>query len=338
MIQPAQQTLGLAPLCPAERPLFDDAFRLLAQPISDYSFANTCAWAESLHIAWTRLDDHLCVFAAGLSDLTMLMPPLPLPGATDAALCRALGASFEIMDAHNARGADGGTNHSRIEYVSDELLEHISTATRRRRGLSLSATPMGGDYVYEMARMIDLAGGGLKSKRGARSRFLREHPHHTLHPLTPADAWECEALLDRWQCHGDVTHAGEVSDSVHCSTAVLRRHEAHACRTMLRDMDTLGLTGMSLRVGPKGRLIGFTLGESLSPSQASILIEKTDPEYEGAPQLIFSAFCERVWHHLPECNAGDDWGIPGLRFTKASYRPTRMLNKSILTRQPRVVR
>jgi [ribosomal protein S18]-alanine N-acetyltransferase len=34
---------------------------------------------------------------------------------------------------------------------------------------------------------------------------------------------------------------------------------------------------------------------------------------------------------------GDDWGIPSLRFTKQSYRPTRMLSKYILTRQPVVV-
>ena len=336
MIQAAQPKLGLTPLSPAERPLFDDALALLAQPISDYSFANTFAWADPLHISWTRLDDHLCVFAAGLGDLTLLMPPLALPGATDAGLRRALGTSFEIMDSHNALRAGGGVQHSRVEYVSDELLERISTATRRSRGLILSATPMGGDYVYPMPRMIDLAGGGLKSKRGARSRFLREYPKHTLHPLDSGVVRECEALLDRWRTHGDATHAGEVSDATACSTAVLRRHEAAACRVMLREIQTLGLTGLTLRVDD--RFIGFTLGEMLSPSQASILIEKTDPDYEGAPQLIFSAFCERCWNHLPECNAGDDWGIPGLRFTKASYRPTRMLNKSILTRQPRVVR
>jgi ribosomal-protein-alanine N-acetyltransferase len=85
------------------------------------------------------------------------------------------------------------------------------------------------------------------------------------------------------------------------------------------------------------KLVGFTLGEALSPTQASILIEKTDPDYDGAAQFIFSEFCRQYWAEYPECNAGDDWGIPSLRFTKESYRPTRLLSKYILTRQVPVV-
>jgi ribosomal protein S18 acetylase RimI-like enzyme len=82
------------------------------------------------------------------------------------------------------------------------------------------------------------------------------------------------------------------------------------------------------------KLIGFTLGETLSASQAVIHVEKTDPAYDGAPQMIFSTFCERYWKDCPEINVGDDWGIPGLRFTKQSYRPTRMISKHALTRAP----
>jgi ribosomal-protein-alanine N-acetyltransferase len=232
------------------------------------------------------------------------------------------------MDRYNVRHAE--RDRSRIEYVSDEVLEQFSAAP----GLSLSAAPMSGDYVYDMARMIDLAGGSLKSKRHARSKFLREFPDHRTEMLDDRHVPACLELLDLWGSHGDASHEGEVNDA-HVGTDLLRHRDVLASRTAIELWRELGLSGMVLLVGDK--LAGFTLGEVLSPSQAFILLEKTHPDYQGSAQFIFSEFCRQVWSEYPECNVGDDWGIPSLRFTKQSYRPVRMINKYTLTRQPMLV-
>ena len=147
----------------ADKPWFDQIFSRLKAPVSDYAFAGTFIWGSSLKLYWARIDRHLCVFANGTGDLTMLLPPLPEPGATSQDLSDCVGRCFEIMDRYNDQHAERA--RSRIEYVSDEMLERFSAAP----GLTLSAAPMSGDYVYDMARMIDLAGGNLKSKRHARS-------------------------------------------------------------------------------------------------------------------------------------------------------------------------
>ncbi|MCX5661606.1 MAG: phosphatidylglycerol lysyltransferase domain-containing protein, partial [Planctomycetota bacterium] len=328
MDDPDGQRFGLAQITLADRPHFDRAFAALKQPITDYSFASTFVWSSSLKLYWARIDQHLCLFANGTGDLTMLMPPIPEPGAREGSLRDALGNCFEVMDAYNARHAD--RTHSRIEYVSDEMLEMISGV----RGFTLSATPMSGDYVYDMARMIDLAGGGLKSKRHARSKFMRLYPDHRTEPLDESHVPACLALLDLWHQNGDASHDGEVNDA-HIGSDILRHRETTSCHMALEHWRTLGLRAMSLFVGDK--LIGFTLGEALSPTQASILIEKTHPDYDGAAQFIFSEFCRQYWAEFPECNAGDDWGIPSLRFTKESYRPVRLLAKNVLTRQAPVV-
>jgi len=320
---------GLGEITLADKPLFDRAFAGLVEPLSDYTFANSFIWGTSLRLYWRVTESHLCVFANGTGDLTMLMPPLPLPGATDAELARALHAGFDTMDAYNAaRGVTA--HHSRIEYVCDELLDRIASLP----GPGLSATPMGGDYVYDMARMVDLAGGPLKSKRKARARFTRDFPDHRTEPYEDRHRDACLDLLDRWRHHGDATHEGEVADG-QVGSDILRDRDRHATARALDHHAALGLTGMVLVVGD--RLIGFTFGERLSPTHVSILIEKTDPGYTGAPQFIFSEFCRLCWADATECNAGDDWGIPTLRFTKQSYRPIRLLSKSVLTRQPAVV-
>lgn len=360
MDDPGGQPFGLAPITLADKPLFDAAFKALEQPTTDYSFANTFIWGSSLKLYWTTLDHHLCLFANGTGDLTMLLPPVRLPASfarpnapvlpeavragavisgpaapqpvaladalrsRDADLRDCLLRCFEIMDAYNDKHAQ--RERSRIEYVSDEVLERIHAS----RALTLSATPMGGDYVYDMSRMIDLAGGPLKSKRHGRSKFLREYPGHRTAALGRADVPACLDLLVRWRNRGDESHEGEVTDT-HVGSDILRQRDTLACERALHHFEELGLCGMTLFVDDK--LAGFTLGEALSASQASILIEKTDSNVHGAAQFIFSDFCRQYWSAYPECNAGDDWGIPSLRFTKQSYRPTRVIAKYTLTRQ-----
>lgn len=322
--QATTRLLGsLAPVRLEDKPTFDLAFSTLKQPVSDSCFACTFMWAEALRSSWAMLHRHVCIFANGPEDLSLLHPPVGLPGATDADFRAAVTDAFDIMDEYNAAGS--GRERSRIEYVSDEMLERINASS----ALPLSVTPLWADYVYDTRRLITLEGGDLKSKRHARSKFLREFPEARAEPLTDAHVDACLSLLGRWARHGDSTHDGEVNDA-HLGTDVLRHRDHLATATALRHHAALGLVGMVVVVGD--RLAGFTLGLGLSPAQSMVLIEKTDPEFPGCPQFIFSEFCNTALAAHPECNAGDDWGIPALRFTKQSYRPIRLLNKHVLSR------
>lgn len=243
----------------------------------------------------------------------MFLPPV---GEGDLAQC--LKRCFEIMNDYNSRWAD--ISHSRIEYVSDELLALLQP-------LGLVATPMGGDYVYDMRRMIDLAGGDLKSKRHLRNRFQREYEPRT-EPLKAHHVPLCLALLRQWQEEADARSPQENGQQV----ARLRNFEVMATQAALQHAEAIGLTGMVLWAGE--RLAGFTLGQPLSSRQASIVIEKTDHGLTGAAQYIFSEFCRQFWMDYPECNVGDDWGVATLRWTKLSYRPIRLLSKYVLTPVP----
>ncbi len=314
---------SLQPIRVGDKPTFDLAFSTLKQPISDYCFACTYMWAETLRITWAVLHRHVCVFANGAEDLTMLNPPIGLPGATDAEFAAAVTECFEVMDAYNA--PRNGADRSRIEYVSDEMLERFSEASP----FPLAAAPLWSDYVYDTHRLITLEGGDLKSKRHARSKFQRDFPDARAEPFGPEHAERCVALLESWADHGDDTHEGEVNDA-QLGTDILRSKDRHATRRAIEACHEIGLTGMVVMVGD--RLAGFTLGMPLSPLQSMVLVEKTVPEFPGCPQFIFSEFCRTALANSPECNVGDDWGIPTLRFTKQSYRPTRLLNKHVLSR------
>jgi hypothetical protein len=321
--------LGLRPVELADRPLIDSYLGGLDEPISDYTFSQLFTWRNSLRIGWKLINGHLCVFANGSGDLTLLLPPIG-EGGSD----RALAESFELMDAYNI--SHGVPERTRVEYASAELLRRLDCA-------GLDVRPMGADYVYDVRAMIDLAGGDLASKRQAKNRFMRNYGYR-VEPYLAADHMAgCVALLEEWKVHQDANHLEEPN-----AASIKRDKESIATRLCLESSQMLGIQGMVVWVRHATRLSssksaapapadadgwsirGFTFGEYLGARQSSITIEKTDLGTKGLAQFIFSEFCRLNWSDRPFVNVGDDWALETLRWTKQSYRPVKMLEKFVL--------
>jgi ribosomal protein S18 acetylase RimI-like enzyme len=316
MVEDPLSGYGLRPVNLLDRAVFQPYFQSLSQPLSDYTFSQLYTWRNSLRILWKQVAGHLCVFANGTGDLTLLLPPIG-QGGSDVALRE----SHEIMDAYNA--AHGIVDQARVEYVSDELLARFNLSGH---GLE----PMGADYVYDVGQMIDLPGGDLASKRQAKNRFMRLYAHRveTYDPSLHLN--DCMALLDQWKTRQDAHHAADPT-----TNGLKRQKESLACELSLRSAGELGLKGMVVYAAETAEaapliLRGFTFGEYLGNDQSSITIEKTDLETKGLAQFIFSEFCRQHWADRPLVNAGDDWGLETLAWTKRSYRPVKMLKKYIL--------
>jgi ribosomal-protein-alanine acetyltransferase len=296
-------------------------FRSLATPLSDYTFSQLYTWRNSLRIVWAVLERHLCVFANGSGDLTLLLPPIGDTNS-DAALARCV----EIMDDYNA--AHGCLEKSRVEYVSEELLTRFD----RQR---YTPAPQGNDYLYDVQRMIDLSGGDLASKRQAKNRFMRNHRFRTEVYDRAKHFDPCRHLLNAWKERQDQSHANDETASF-----VKRTKESLATQLTLDGAHELGLKGLIVYVenehGGAEEVRGFTFGEPLGADQSSIVIEKTDLECKGLAQFIFSEFCRTTWADRPLVNAGDDWGLETLAWTKNSYRPVKLLKKYVLTPPARV--
>jgi len=299
----------------ADREVLAPYFASLSDPLSDYTFSQVYTWRNSLRILWTTLHGHLCVFANGSGDLTLLMPPIG-----DGSSPKAMTAAFELMDDYNV--AHGVPERSRVEYASEELLARCG-----REGMVVQ--PMGADYVYDVNRMIDLAGGDLASKRQAKNRFLRNY-EHIVEAYDPAKHLnDCRQLLASWKERQDAQHWDEAD-----SNSLKRRKETIATDLTLTSARELNARGLVVYVkSEKGfELRGFTFGEPLGQDQSSIVIEKTDLQVKGLAQFIFSEFCRQCWADRPLVNVGDDWGMETLAWTKMSYRPVKMLQKYTLRR------
>src|SRR5207248_932272 len=153
------------------------------------------SWRNSLRIAWTEIQGHLCIFANGTGDLTLLIPPIGDTNS-DAPLRQA----YKIMDDYNS--AAGVPDRSRVEYISEELLARFSHS-------DADITPLGMDYLYDVKRMIDLAGGDSSSKRQAKDRVMRNYGYHVERYDREKHLAHCRRLLLQWKLRQDEHHEGE---------------------------------------------------------------------------------------------------------------------------------
>lgn len=288
----------------------------ISQPLAEHSFSSWFIWGKPLNLHWTIFRDHLCLFVGG-PELTLFTPPLKSRDANAGDFVSAIRFAFEVMDSWNQQV--GGKQLSSIEYIPEQLKHEFSEIQD-----VVEVIPTGTDYIYDTQMLIDLPGSRLKSKRHAKMKFMRDFPNHSIQLFEDRHKYDCLNLLSRWAQYRNANDKNIANkDNIGLSSLIDRDHDA--VTLALNHWQDLGLQGVVVYVGTQ--IAGFTLGEALSPTQASVIVEKTDPAFVGCPQFIFSEFCRMVWPGFSECNAGDDWGIANLTFTKMSYRPKKLMQK-----------
>lgn len=168
------------------------------------------------------------------------------------------------------------------------------------------------DYVYETEKLTSLPGRALHSKRNHVNKFKRTY-NYKYEPMTSADADEIITEYDNWLSKHDV------------DMDYYLEGERQSIGDILRNFDALGCQGAKLYAD--GKLCAFTIGEQLNSDTAVIHIEKADIDFNGAYAAMNQLFAENQWSHLKYINREDDFGVPGLRRAKKSYRPVFMIEK-----------
>jgi hypothetical protein len=104
--------------------------------------------------------------------------------------------------------------------------------------------------------------------------------------------------------------------------------EQEAIYEALNNFSSLGFSGGLLCVDDK--CAAYTFGEMLNDDTLVIHIEKAHMQYEGAYQAINNLFLRSCCKEVLYVNREQDLGIKGLRRAKESYKPIRMVKKSII--------
>lgn len=169
------------------------------------------------------------------------------------------------------------------------------------------------DYLYDIHSLATLGGGAMKKKRNHVNRFLADHPDARLVDFNGAIAAECRQLL-RAVGHDDSATGRSEFDAVDRMLANWADYSPY-------------LTGMALIVG--NRTVGFTVGETKGDT-LHCHVEKCDHTVAGANEALTSMFAAEMSRRHPcllYVNRQDDANDPGLRASKESWHPLRLLPK-----------
>lgn len=166
------------------------------------------------------------------------------------------------------------------------------------------------DYLYTRTKLEGYPGKKLHSKRNLYKQFCENYHIEALPLSDPAAQEGAIAVLTEWQTAANLPI--EAADTLPCMEA-------------LRKVDSLHLLGFLFLAD--GEPAGFTLGEQLHSSHYALHFAKGLRQFKGIYQYLFSQTAALLPPEIEWINLEQDLGDPGLRATKQSYQPDKMLHK-----------
>lgn len=168
------------------------------------------------------------------------------------------------------------------------------------------------DYLYESKSIVDFAGKKYAHQRNHIHRFERDCPDWTFERMGAEHVEEVRAffqeLIEQRSKEGDTA-----------------REEEEKVFEVLDHFKEYGFLGGILRV--QGKIVGLSMGEIVRDT-LFVHIEKANTELSGVYQKLVQCFArEFVDEGVHFINREEDVGDPGLRKSKMSYRPLKLLEK-----------
>ncbi|HNY13173.1 MAG TPA: phosphatidylglycerol lysyltransferase domain-containing protein [Candidatus Wallbacteria bacterium] len=304
---------GFEPLTLDARTKISGYFKKENCNFSDYSFSLAYVWSPSNTVFFKEYNGSLFIVRVMRRMIDMLYPPLGAgsPENFKAVLTEAVSTLSRISK-------ELGTPGSRILSISEEQVKLVAPLP----GVSTAEDLP--DYIYEHAKLIDLAGSKYKNKRENINKFLRTYSSYEIEPITAANIAGISSFLKNWYYDNKpkrTIHLSEIFDGRNINPEKNFVLEALQTRSYLKNF--LALNGIGACIKLYGAVAGFIIGEQTTADTFTVAIEKVDNNFFGLSQFLFREFlkenvsCEYV-------NTSDDSGMPGLQNLKQSYMPAFM--------------
>jgi uncharacterized protein len=166
--------------------------------------------------------------------------------------------------------------------------------------------------------LVHLKGKKYDGKRNLIKKFKATHGYEYV-SVTGGLIKECVDFADEW-C---------VEKS--CDTVESLDDERSAFKEMLADFSGFHLRAGAIRI--EGRMRALVLAQKLNPETMVIHMLKAYAGITGLYQTVYNEFLAREAGDFKYINMEQDLGVAGLRKSKLSYQPVRMVRKYSLRLQ-----
>lgn len=166
------------------------------------------------------------------------------------------------------------------------------------------------DYIYKATKMGHYPGRNLSSRRNLLKQFLEEYPNHRTVNLTKENANDALQVLEEWHqtAQGDLKYS-----------------DYDACKEALQLLAEVHLEGHLTYVDREP--VGFLIGEALNDHTYCYQFAKGLKRYKGIYQYLYEELALNIEQRYEWINLGQDIGSEGIRHSKRSYQPDRLVVK-----------
>ncbi|MDR2824513.1 MAG: phosphatidylglycerol lysyltransferase domain-containing protein [Prevotellaceae bacterium] len=284
-----------------DKKLIDNCLQYKISRACDYCFANLFAWQDRYDTVFAIEHDTLFVKFSESSATFYMFPVGKMP----------LKKSLELLK----NDAEKHKIPLKIKAVSDEMWKQIQAETPDDFVYVIERENF--EYLYLSEKLINLSGKKLQSKRNHINRFKADNPNWEFQLIqTREDCYECWNMLKIWEAEN-----AEVSDK-----SLI--YDFKASELMLKHLDELNLQGGMIKVN--GKIVAFSVGESLTNDTFVVHIEKAHRDMNGGYAIINQQFAENIAAHYPYINREEDMGLDTLRKAKLSYKPEFLLQEGVV--------
>ncbi|MCL2651028.1 MAG: phosphatidylglycerol lysyltransferase domain-containing protein [Candidatus Azobacteroides sp.] len=170
------------------------------------------------------------------------------------------------------------------------------------------------DYLYEIQSLSSLSGKLYNKKRNHINKFYQLYPKYFYEKITTGNISEVISFFKKY-------------DSLNDKDNPVFRNEADMTEFVLQHYGDFDFIGAVIKINTE--ITGFIVGEILHDT-LYIHISKADKDYEGIYEVLNQKFVADMLSNYPNLqyvNKEEDVGDEGLRKSKLSYHPIKLLHK-----------
>lgn len=201
----------------------------------------------------------------------------------------------------------------KIFRVSDEFIASFPEFCKHFRDINKLEFA---NYLYRTEELATLSGRKFDGKRNLISQGEALY-RYDVHPMTE----KCKPHCPRIFLDIGSRQNGEMTEKM--------KSELEALNFTLDHFTQLNQKGYVISIN--GQPAAFSIFEKLNPTTAVVHFEKAERKYKGLYQLINRETAKAI--HARGCefiNREEDLGVEGLRKSKMSYHPIKLVNAHIL--------
>lgn len=268
--------------------------------VSELSFTNLFAWRNKYNFEFAIIDDFLWILNRTQEDKLYFSPPI---GDYEKEYSKSIATLKKYLDSKNR------------PFIIKKADEEVKNKIIDVNGFSYKVCSNRDtfDYLYSFDALLHLNGKKYHKKKNRVNKFIRKYDNWTYERLDSFNKEACLALEEKWCTQRQ------------CQKTPGLLYEKKAIQETIEQFEQLNCQGGLIRIN--GAVEAFIISERLNDDTLVIHFEKGNTDFQCIYNIIFNQHLNNLKEMYQFINREQDLGIQGIRKSKMSYHPEKLIEK-----------